>query len=243
MSDLIRPNWTVVDHYLASALLHPDAALDAALASNADSGLPAIDVSPLQGKLLHLLARAVHARSVLEIGTLGGYSTIWLARAVGQSGRVITLEIDPARAEVARANLRRAEVEDRVDIRVGAALDSLPQLAREDRGPFDLVFIDADKPNNARYLDWAVQLARPGTVIICDNVVRDGDVADPESIDPDVEGARTLFNMLAADARLEATAIQTVGTKGYDGFALALVTGAEHRADAAVSDGTPSRSV
>jgi predicted O-methyltransferase YrrM len=221
MSDEQR--WTAVDHYLEATLLPPDPVLDAALAANAASGLPAIDVSPLQGKLLHLLARAAGARSVLEIGTLGGYSTIWLARAVAPGGRVTTLEVDPARAAVARANLQRAGLRDAVEVRVGRALDTLPQLAAEAAGPFDLIFIDADKPSNPQYLEWALRLSRPGTLIICDNVVRGGAVADADNTDPRVTGTRSLFDLFAADARFSATAVQTVGSKGYDGFALALV--------------------
>ncbi len=212
--------WREVDLYLAGKLLGEDEALDAALRANAEGGLPAIDVSPVQGKLLHLLARAAGARRVLEIGTLGGYSTIWLARAVPADGKVVTLEIDPHHAEVARANLDRAGVGDRVEIRVGPALETLAGLQGE---PFDLVFIDADKQNNATYVQAAIGLARPGALIIVDNVVREGRVLDAESADPMIQGTRRLFDYLAEESRLDATAIQTVGVKKWDGLVVALV--------------------
>ena len=201
-----------------------DPALEAALAASAAAGLPAINVSPVQGKLLHLLARAIGARNVLEIGTLGGYSTIWLARALPDGGRLISLEADAKHAEVARANIARAGLEDKVEVRLGMALDLLPGLAAESREPFDFVFIDADKPNNAAYFDWALKLSRPGSIIVVDNVVRDGDVIDAASDSPTVQGVRRFLERLAAEPRVSATAIQTVGTKGYDGFAIALVT-------------------
>ena len=178
----------------------------------------------MQGKLLHLLARAIGARNVLEIGTLGGYSTIWLARALPDGGRLISLEADARHAEVARANIARAGLEDMVEVRLGMALDILPGLAAEVGEPFDFVFIDADKPNNAAYFDWALKLSRPGSIIVVDNVVRDGDVIDAASDSPTVQGVRRLLERLAAEPRVSATAIQTVGTKGYDGFAIALVT-------------------
>ena len=216
--------WSTVDRYLGDTLLSPDPALDAALAANVAAGLPPIDVSPLLGKLLHLLARTANARSILEIGTLGGYSTIWLARAVGPSGRVVTLEVDARHAATARENLQRAGVADVVEIRVGAALDTLPRLVAESAGPFDLVFVDADKPNMPRYVEWALRLSRVGTLIVCDNVVRGGAVADDDSADANVLGARATLDLLASDPRLSATAIQTVGLKGHDGFSLALVT-------------------
>ena len=215
--------WRDVDLYLAGKLLGEDAALDAALAANQASGLPAIDVSPVQGKLLHLLARAAGACRILEIGTLGGYSTIWLARAVPADGKVVTLEIDPRHAEVARANLDRAGVGDRVEIRVGAALETLAALKAADTAPFDLVFIDADKQNNAHYVQAAIDLARPGALIIVDNVVREGGVLDAHSGDPMIQGTRRLFDMLAEEPRLDATAIQTVGIKKWDGLVVALV--------------------
>lgn len=200
-----------------------DAALAEALAANAAAGLPAHDVSPAQGKLLHLLARMVGARRVLEIGTLGGYSTLWLARALPPGGRVVTLEADPRHAAVARANFERAGLADRIELRLGRALDALPRLEAEAQGPFDLVFLDADKPNHAAYLAGALRLARPGSVIVADNVVREGAVIDAASTDDRVQGIRAFFELLAAESRLDATAIQTVGEKGWDGFAIALV--------------------
>ena len=215
--------WNTVDAYLAEKLLADDPALDAALAANRAAGLPAIDVSPLQGKLLHLIARAMSARRILEIGTLGGYSTIWLARALPEDGRVVTLELDPHHAQVARANVDRAGIGGKVEIRVGAAQDSLAELAAEGGAPFDLVFIDADKRNNGVYVRAAIDLARSGSVIIVDNVVRDGRVIDGDSDDAMIQGTRRLFDMLAAEARLDATAIQTVGSKGWDGLMMALV--------------------
>ena len=218
--------WTAVDAYVAEQLIPPDAALDAALAANAAAGLPSIDVSPPQGKLLHLLARISGARRILEIGTLGGYSTIWLARALPADGRLVTLEFLPHHAETARRNVERAGLAHRVEIRVGAAAETLPELAAEGAGPFDLVFIDADKPSNPIYLDWAVRLSRPGTLIVLDNVVRDGAVADGTSTDANVLGSRAGLEFIGNHPSLEATALQTVGAKGYDGFAIALVTGA-----------------
>ena len=191
------------------------------LAANAAAGLPAIDVSPAQGKFLELIARIAGARKVLEIGALGGYSTICFARAVGEGGQVVTLEVDPHHAAGAQANVERAGMIGRVEVRVGPALETLPLL--QSMAPFDLVFIDADKPNNPNYLRWALSLARVGAVIICDNVVRNGKVADPASAEAGVLGSRRFFEMVAAEPRLSATALQTVGVKGYDGFALALV--------------------
>ncbi|WP_420753235.1 O-methyltransferase [Rhodococcus sp. O3] len=217
------PTWQTTDAYLTETLIGPDDALDSALATNADQGLPPIDVSAPQGKFLHLLARAIGARKILEIGTLGGYSTIWFARAVGEAGRVITLEYEPHHAEVARGNLDRAGVGDIVDIRVGAALDSLPDLGSE--APFDLVFIDADKENNPRYVRAALELSRPGTVIVVDNVVRGGSITNAELDDERVRASREVLELIAAEPRLDGTALQTVGSKGWDGFALALVTG------------------
>jgi predicted O-methyltransferase YrrM len=217
--------WTTVDQYLADLLLEPDAALDAALQASAAAGLPAISVSPTQGKLLHLLARSIGARNVLEVGTLGAYSTIWLARALPADGRVITLEADAKHAAIARANLARAGLDDVVDLRLGPALETLPQLARDKRGPFDLTFIDADKPNTPEYFSWALTLSRKGSLIVVDNVVREGAVADRASSDPGVQGMRRFFEQLGAERRVVATAIQTVGTKGYDGLAIALVIG------------------
>ncbi|MBI1181139.1 MAG: methyltransferase [Alphaproteobacteria bacterium] len=218
---MTQPLWTEVDRYLADLLLPADPALDAVLAANQAAGLPPHDVAANQGKLLHLLARLAGAKRILEIGTLGGYSTVWLARALPRGGMVVTLEADPQHAAVARANLARAGVADRVDLREGAALESLPALAGDP--PFDMVFIDADKPNNPAYLDWAVRLSRPGTLVVADNVVRGGAILDEHSADARVQGIRHFFETLAADPRLDATALQTVGAKGHDGFALALV--------------------
>ncbi|OBA33780.1 methyltransferase [Rhodococcus sp. 852002-51564_SCH6189132-a] len=216
-------NWSATDNYLTDVLIGDDPALSSALEANAAAELPPIDVSAPQGKFLHLLARIRGARRVLEIGTLGGYSTIWLARAVGESGRVVTLEYERKHAEVARANLDRAGVGDRVDIRVGPALDSLPGLV--DGDPFDLVFIDADKENNSNYVRAALGLSRPGTVIVVDNVVRAGAIVDQGSDDERVRASRDVLELLAREPRLDATALQTVGSKGWDGFALAVVTG------------------
>ena len=218
-------DWTAVERWLDAHLIAPDPTLDAVLAANAAAGLPAHDVSPSQGKLLHLLARIAGARAVLEIGTLGAYSTIWLARALPADGVVVTLEADARHAEVARANLARAGVASRVELRVGAALETLPLLAAERRAPFDLVFIDADKRSNVAYLDWALRLARPGAAIVIDNVVRDGAVLDASSADESVRGVRALAERLADESRIDATALQTVGGKGWDGFVLALVRG------------------
>jgi predicted O-methyltransferase YrrM len=215
--------WTAVDRYFSGLLVSADPTLDEVLAASAAAGLPAINVSPVQGKLLHLLARAIGARNVLEIGTLGGYSTIWLARALPEGGRVISLEADPRHAEVARANIARAGLNDRVEVRLGLALDLLPGLA-ESTEPFDFIFIDADKPNNAAYFDWALRLSRVGAIIIVDNVVRGGDVIAAASDSPTVQGVHRFLERLAAEPRVSATAIQTVGSKGYDGFAIAFVT-------------------
>jgi predicted O-methyltransferase YrrM len=223
---MTQDQWTAVDRYLCELLMPADAALEAALASSAAAGLPAINVTPCQGKLLHLLARIQGARTILEIGTLGGYSTIWLARALPPAGSLITLEVDPACASVARANLARAGVAHLAELRLGRALDILPQLAAEGRGPFDFIFIDADKPSTPEYFAWALKLSRPGTAIVVDNVVRNGAVADPGSTDPGVLGIRRFNEQLAAESRVSATAIQTVGSKGYDGFALAVVLAA-----------------
>jgi predicted O-methyltransferase YrrM len=220
-----QAQWTRVDDYLSTALGLSDAVLDAAVEASRAAGLPAISVSPAQGKLLHLLARAIGASQVLEIGTLGGYSTIWLARALPAGGRLITLELDPRHAEVARTNFVQAGLADVVELRLGPALETLPRLAAEGRGPFDLVFIDADKPNIPAYFTWALSLTRPGSAIVVDNVVRGGAVADPASDDPSVQGVRRLNELIAAEPRVSATVVQTVGGKGYDGFALALVGG------------------
>jgi len=215
--------WNAVDQYVNDQLVSTDPALSAALQDSNAAGLPQINVSPSQGKLLQLLAQVQGARSILEIGTLGGYSTIWLARALPRDGRLISLEAEPKHAEVARANIERAGLADNVEIRCGRALDTLPQLVVENRGPFDLVFIDADKPGYPDYLEWALKLSRRGSLIIADNVVRDGAVADSASRDPGVRGVRRFIEMLAAEPRVSASVIQTVGSKGYDGFAMALV--------------------
>ncbi|RUX46372.1 O-methyltransferase [Mesorhizobium sp. M4A.F.Ca.ET.020.02.1.1] len=218
-----KKTWTAVDDYIVASLFEADPVLDAVLAANRNQGLPAIDVSAAQGKLLSLLVRIRGARRVLEIGTLGGYSTIWMARGLPVDGKVVTLELDPHHARVARSNFERAGVSDRIDLRIGPALQSLAALSGENAGPFDLVFIDADKPNNPNYLDWAMKLSRPGTVIVCDNVIRDGAVVQEDSGDANVEGARAAFSFIGGERRLDGTAIQTVGAKGYDGFAIAIV--------------------
>jgi predicted O-methyltransferase YrrM len=218
-----QDQWTAVDNYITGLLLPPDAVLEAALKAAADAGLPAIQVAPNQGKLLSILAQTMGARSILEIGTLGGYSTIWLARALPPGGKLITLEAEPKHADIARANIARAGLADVVEIRLGKALDTLPKIAAEGLGPFDLVFIDADKPSNADYFAWALKLTRRGSLIITDNVVRSGAVADPNSSDESVQGVRRFNDVMAAEPRVTATAIQTVGSKGYDGLALALV--------------------
>jgi predicted O-methyltransferase YrrM len=222
-----KKKWTAVDRYISDTLIPTDPVLEAALAASTKAGLPAIAVAPNQGKWLMILAQAIGARSILEMGSLGGYSTIWLARALPADGRLITLEFDPKHAEVARANIARAGLADKVEVRLGAALDTLPQLAAEGLGPFDFIFIDADKGNYPGYLEWAVKLSRPGTLIIGDNVVRDGKVIDADDPDPSIQGVRRMNEIIAADHRLTATAIQTVGSKGYDGFMIAIVQGPE----------------
>jgi predicted O-methyltransferase YrrM len=218
-----KKSWAAVDDYIVASLFEPDPVLDAVLAANHDQGLPPIDVSPAQGKMLSLFARMQGAKRILEIGTLGGYSTIWMARGLPLDGRIVTLELDPHHASVARSNFERAGVSDRVELRVGPALQSLAALSAENTGPFDLIFIDADKPNNPNYLSWAMRLSRPGTVIVCDNVIRDGAVVNEDGRDAFVEGARAAFSFIGGDKRLDGTAIQTVGAKGYDGFAIAIV--------------------
>ena len=218
-----QDQWTAVDRYITDLFVPADAALDAALAASSAAGLPAINVAPNQGKLLNLLARTVGVRKILEIGTLGGYSTIWLARALPSGGRLITLEADPKHAEVARANIARAGLDGLVDLRLGKALDTLPQLTA--KAPFDLIFIDADKTGYSDYLGWSLKLSRPGTLIVADNVVRKGAVADPASLDANVQGVRRFNELLAAEPRVSATVIQTVGSKGYDGLAMAVVIG------------------
>ncbi len=215
--------WSQVDDYFAGELLDRDPALSTALAASREAGLPDIAVSATQGKLLHLLARVQGARNILEIGTLGGYSTLWLAKALPPGGRIVTLEADPKHVEVARANLARAGYANQVQVRLGAALDTLPELETERVGPFDLTFIDADKRSNAEYFDWALRLSRRGSLIIVDNVVREGKVLDAASEDASVQGVRRLVTRMSLETRVSVTAIQTVGHKGYDGFAIALV--------------------
>ncbi|HEV2344085.1 MAG TPA: O-methyltransferase [Actinocrinis sp.] len=218
-----EPTWTAVDEYFNAALIPADPVLDAAVQLSAAEGLPDIAVAPNQGRLLNLIARIHGARRILEVGTLGGYSTIWLARALPADGVLVSLEVNPHHAEVARANLKSAGLAEKAQVRVGRGVDSLAALAEERPAPFDLVFIDADKPSNPEYLAWALRLSRPGTVIVVDNVVRNGAVIDAASTDPTVQGTRRLFDAIAAEPRLDATAIQTTGVKGYDGFVLALV--------------------
>jgi predicted O-methyltransferase YrrM len=224
----LRERWTEVDRYMTAQLVPEAPALEAALRSSDEAGLPPIAVTPNQGKLLELLARVHGARTILELGTLGGYSTIWLARALPRGGRIVTLEANPRYAEVAAANIARAGFADVVELRVGPALETLPELAAESAGPFDLVFIDADKGNYPGYFEWSLKLSRPGTVIVGDNVVRDGAILDPDADDPSggndtIKGVRRFYELLAAEPRVSATAIQTVGAKGHDGFALAIV--------------------
>ncbi|MGW5342036.1 class I SAM-dependent methyltransferase [Streptomyces sp. HUAS TT3] len=217
-----QQTWTAVDAYFEGLLVREDEALVGAVADSTAAGLPGHQVAPNQGKLLNLLARIHGARRILEIGTLGGYSTIWLARALPAGGELVTLEVDEARAGVAAANIARAGLGEVVDVRSGPALELLPGLLGS--APFDLVFIDADKPSNPAYLEWAVRLTRPGSIIIGDNVVRDGAVVDADSADPRVQGVRRFTELIAEHPRLTATALQTVGSKGYDGLVLALVT-------------------
>jgi predicted O-methyltransferase YrrM len=215
--------WTAVDKYITGLFVPSDPALDAALDASVAEGLPPINVSPPQGKLLMLLAKLARARTILEIGTLGGYSTIWLARSLPADGRLITLEMDPKHAKIAGANIARAGLASIVELRLGRALETLPQVAAEGRSPFDLIFIDADKQSNPEYFSWALKLSHKGTLIIVDNVVRNGTVADASSTDPSTLGVRRFNEMIASEPRVIATEIQTVGIKGYDGFAVALV--------------------
>jgi len=217
--------WEAVDRYFDKMLIPHDSTLDDALAAAAAAKLPAIQVSSVQGKFLHLLARILGARNILEIGTLGGYSTIWMARALPEGGRIITLEADPKHAEVASKNFARAGVEGKVELRLGKALDTLPKIASDGRGPFDLFFIDANKSNMPEYFEWSLKLARTGSVIIADNVVREGAVLNAKSKDADIQGIRRFLEMVGKEKRVSGTALQTVSTKNYDGFALVLVTG------------------
>jgi len=218
-----RELWTRVDDYLSRTLVPEDDVLRAALTASDAAGLPAIQVAPNQGRFLELLARSLGARAILELGTLGGYSTLWLARGLASGGRLVTLEAEARHAAVAQANFARAGLADVISLRLGAALETLPKLVAENAGPFDLVFIDADKPNMPEYFQWSLRLSRPGTVIIADNVIRDGEVADAGSADPSVQGVRRMNALIAAEPRVSATAIQTVGSKGYDGFAFVRV--------------------
>ncbi|MFZ6778896.1 O-methyltransferase [Undibacterium sp. Ji83W] len=220
---MTQTTWTTVDDYFCERLIPADPALTAALQDSDAGNLPQHHVAPNQGKFLHLLAKLQGAKSILEFGTLGGYSTIWLARALPEGGRVVSLEFSPHNAAIAQKNIERAGVAHKVDIRIGKALDTLPQLQAEGIHPFDMIFIDADKPNNPHYLEWSLKLSRPGTLIIGDNVVRNGAVADPASTDANVQGVRSFFDLMANNPRLSATALQTVGSKGYDGFSIALV--------------------
>jgi len=221
---MAEAKWTEVDRYITDLMIPPDPVLDEVLASSVSAGLPAISVTPNLGKLLFLLARLQGARSILEIGTLGGYSTIWLARALPKDGRLLTLESEPSHARVARENIERAGLSSVVDVRLGAALDTLGRLVDEGASPFDLVFIDADKVNYPGYFSGALKLCRRGSAIIADNIVRNGAIIDPDNSDPNVVGVRRFNDLVAAEPRVSATAIQTVGGKGYDGFAIALVT-------------------
>lgn len=215
-----QERWSAVDTYFEEALIGRDPVLDNALETSRATGLPDIQVASNQGKLLSMIARIYGAARILEVGTLGGYSTIWLARALPDTGSIVTLELDPKHAAVARQNMDDAGYSGQVEIRVGRAVDSLAAMVDAGESPFDFIFIDADKPSNPHYLDYAVKLSRSGTLIVVDNVVRNGGVADPQSTDPNVIGVRTMIDQIAADPRLDATAIQTVGGKGYDGFAL-----------------------
>jgi predicted O-methyltransferase YrrM len=215
--------WSDVDTYIVEKLLPADPVMIEVLAANRKGGLPAIDVSAAQGRFLELLVRITGARKILEIGTLGGYSTIWMARGMPADGRILTLEYSKMHALVARGNFQKADLADRIELRIGAALDTLPGVEADGLGPFDLIFIDADKPNNPNYLEWAVKLSRKGTVIVLDNVVRDGAIVDVDGADPSITGTRKAFDFLGTHPRLKATALQTVGAKGYDGFAIAVV--------------------
>ena len=222
-----QQTWDAVDKYFGDTLLSSDSILDSALHESNAAGLPQHNVAPNQGKLLQIFAEMIGAKRILEIGTLGGYSTIWLARSVPSNGRVITLEANAQYAEVAAKNIERANLTNIVDIKVGKAIDTLAELVEEDSSPFDFIFIDADKPSNPDYLQWSLRLSRPGTVIVGDNVVRDGEVANSDSLDPKVRGVRRFCELISEEPRLSSTAIQTVGSKGYDGFAIAIVDRAE----------------
>ena len=215
--------WTAVDNYIVHKMLPADDSLDQAVRASDEAGLPSIQVSPAQGKFLYILAKVHHAKRILEIGTLGGYSTIWLARALPEDGRLITMEIDPKHAAVAQSSLSREGVSNKVELLVGNALDLLPQLEKRSESPFDLTFIDADKVSIPAYFESALRMSRPGSLILVDNVVRNGAVVDASSHDPSVQGVQKLNDMIADDPRVTATVLQTVGIKGYDGLAIALV--------------------
>ncbi len=219
----MQETWNQIDQYYGEMLIPKDAILEETLKENAKAGLPAIDVSPTQGRLLQLFAQMISARSILEVGTLGGYSTIWLARALPKDGKLVTLEYEPKHAEVARKNIARAKLENIVDVRVGNALDLLPLLQKEHTKTFDLIFIDADKKSNPEYFSWALNLSHPQSIIIVDNVVRNGAVIDAKSDDPNIQGIRRLNEIIQAESRIDATVVQTVGIKGYDGFIIARV--------------------
>lgn len=221
----LQKKWKEVDKYIDSQLVPPDRVLEAAREASRKAGLPDIAVTASQGKLLHLLAHSLKASNILEVGTLGGYSTIWLARALPKDGHLITLEASQKHAKVARSNIARAGLSDKVELREGLALETLPGIAKEVHAPFDFIFIDADKENNAAYFEWALKLSRLGSLIFVDNVIRDGEVANERSKDPMVLGVRRLNELLAKETRVIVTTIQTVGAKGYDGFTLALVVG------------------
>lgn len=222
-SRTVESRWTEVDRYFSEHLLGSDPILESALEASAKAELPPISVSPNQGKLLQMLAQIVDARSILEVGTLAGYSTIWLARGLRSGGHVVTLEVDSKHAEVAKGNFKRAGLQKVIELRLGNALETLPKLFAEGRGPFDFIFIDADKPNIPAYFEWVLKLSHPGALIVVDNVVRDGGVIDADSTDPSIQGVRRFIDMLGRESRASGTAIQTVGIKGYDGFAIVLV--------------------
>jgi predicted O-methyltransferase YrrM len=220
---MTQQQWTAVDRYLTEMLLAPDPVLDSVLRASDEAGLPAINVSPMQGKFLMILAQTLQATAILEIGTLGGYSTIWLARGMAAGGQLLTLEANPEHAKVARRNIANAGFTCSINVREGKALELLPDVTKDYDRPFDLIFIDADKPNNPNYFSWALRLSRPGSLIVIDNVVRDGAVINAKSADPNIQGIRKLNALLAAESRVVATTIQTVGSKGYDGFSIARV--------------------
>ncbi|MGG4047203.1 O-methyltransferase [Paenibacillus favisporus] len=219
----MNPVWEQVDEYIVDRLCPNDRVLDEVIVANRKADLPEIDVTANQGKFLQLLVQIKGAKRILEIGTLGAYSTIWMARGLSEGGRIITLELSPHHAEVAKKNIARAGLEQTIEVRTGDALEQLAQMEKEEVEPFDLIFIDADKPNNPNYLRWALHFSRPGTVIVGDNVIRNGEIADRHSTDPRVQGVRTFYDMLSGHPNISATALQTVGSKGYDGFMIGIV--------------------